>query len=147
MTCDFQQCGNLTSVNSGEPAQPPFKLRNSKSCSVSSLTVIDTSSDLQRLWSDCAYAQAGLSLCWSHIPHFWKSLVAAQLLIWSTIWLCIIEPYNEPFAISGTAQPSIHVDWSVSPVSAILPKTKSNNQIFKSQMKLRSCLLKSHLVA
>ena len=28
--CDFQQCGNLTSVDSDEPVQPPFKLRNSK---------------------------------------------------------------------------------------------------------------------
>ena len=25
------------------------------------------------------YAQAGLSLCWSHIPHCWKSHVAAHL--------------------------------------------------------------------
>ena len=29
-TRDFQQCGILTSVDSGEPLQPPFKLRNSK---------------------------------------------------------------------------------------------------------------------
>ena len=27
---DFQQCGVLTSVDSEEPVQPPFKLRNSK---------------------------------------------------------------------------------------------------------------------
>ena len=27
---DFQQCGILTSVDSDEPVQPPFKLRNSK---------------------------------------------------------------------------------------------------------------------
>ena len=33
---DFQQCGVLTSVDSDEPLQPPFKLRNSKWCSVSS---------------------------------------------------------------------------------------------------------------
>ena len=26
----FQQCGSLTSVDSDEPMQPPFKLRNSK---------------------------------------------------------------------------------------------------------------------
>ena len=30
MTCDFQKCGILTSVDSDEPVQPPFKLRNSK---------------------------------------------------------------------------------------------------------------------
>ena len=33
---DFQQCGILTCVDSDEPVQPPFKLRNSKWCSVSS---------------------------------------------------------------------------------------------------------------
>ena len=37
---DFQQCGILTSVDSDQPVQPPFKLWNSKWCSVSSLTVI-----------------------------------------------------------------------------------------------------------
>ena len=30
MTRDFQQCGILTSVDSDEPMQHPFKLRNSK---------------------------------------------------------------------------------------------------------------------
>ena len=30
VTCDFQQCGILTSVDSDEPVQPPFKLRSSK---------------------------------------------------------------------------------------------------------------------
>ena len=72
VTCDFQQCGFLTSVDSDEPVKPPFKLRNSKWCSVSSLTIKEYSSDLQRFWSDCAYAQAGPRLCWSHIPHCWK---------------------------------------------------------------------------
>ena len=38
--CAFQQCGILTSVDSGEPVQPPAKLRSSKCCSASSLTVI-----------------------------------------------------------------------------------------------------------
>ena len=46
---DFQQCGILTSVDSDEPLQSPFKLRNSKWYSVSSLTVIEYSSDKQRL--------------------------------------------------------------------------------------------------
>ena len=30
VTCDFQQCGILTSVDSDEPVQPPLRLRNSK---------------------------------------------------------------------------------------------------------------------
>ena len=38
--CDFQQCGILISVDSDEPVQSPVKLRNSKCCSVSSLTLI-----------------------------------------------------------------------------------------------------------
>ena len=49
MARDFQQCGILTSVDSYEPVQPPVKLRNSKGYSVSSLTVIEYSSDKQRL--------------------------------------------------------------------------------------------------
>ena len=40
----FQQCGILTSVDSDEAVQPPFKHRNSKRCSVSSLTLIEFSS-------------------------------------------------------------------------------------------------------
>ena len=44
-TCDFQQCCLLTSVDPDKPVQPPFKLRKSKWCSVSSLTFIEYSSD------------------------------------------------------------------------------------------------------
>ena len=85
-TCDFQQCDILTSVDSDKPGQPPFKLRNSKCCSVSSLT-----------------------LCWSHIPYCWKSYATAHLsvlinlvsvywyqVLWQTVkilmkcsWCCI----------------------------------------------------------
>ena len=79
VTCDFQQCGILTSVDSDESVQPPFKARNCKWCSVSSLALIEYTSDKQWLWSVCAHAQAGLSLSLSHIPHCWKSHVAAQI--------------------------------------------------------------------
>ena len=78
VTRDFQQYGILTSVVSDGPVQPPFKRRNSKWCSVSRLTLIEYSSNNQRLWSDCAYAQADLRLCWSHKPLCWKSHVAAD---------------------------------------------------------------------
>ena len=70
---DFQQCGILTCVDSDERRHHPFKLRNSKWCSVSSLTLIEYSNDWQRLWSDCVYAQADLRLCWLHITYCWKS--------------------------------------------------------------------------
>ena len=43
--CDSRQCGILISVDSDKPVQPPFKPRNSKLCSVSSLTFIKYSSD------------------------------------------------------------------------------------------------------
>ena len=42
---DFQQFDILTSVDSDKTLQPPFKLRNSKWCSVSSLIIIEYSSD------------------------------------------------------------------------------------------------------
>ena len=45
VTRDFQQCGILTCVDSDEPVQPPFKLRNSKYGLVSILTVIKYLSD------------------------------------------------------------------------------------------------------
>ena len=47
MTCDFQQCGILTRVDSDEPVQPPFKCSNPKCCLVSSLTFIEYPSDEQ----------------------------------------------------------------------------------------------------
>ena len=42
---DFQQCGISTNIDSHEPVQPPFKFRKSECCSVSSLTVIEYSSN------------------------------------------------------------------------------------------------------
>ena len=81
-TCDFQQWGILTCVDSDEPVQPTFKLRNSKWCSVFSSRLIEYASESQRLWSDCAYAQSDLRLCWSHIPHCWKYHVADHIY-WS----------------------------------------------------------------
>ena len=44
-TQDFQQCGILTCVDSDEYVQSPFKLRNSKWCSLSSLSLIEFSSE------------------------------------------------------------------------------------------------------
>ena len=78
VTCDFKQCGILTSVDG--PVQPHFKFRNSKWYSASSLALVEYSSDEQSLWSDCAYAQADLRLCPSHIPHCWKSHVTAHIM-------------------------------------------------------------------
>ena len=45
MAYDFQQCKILTRVDSDEPVLSPFKLRNSKLCSVSSFTLIEYSSN------------------------------------------------------------------------------------------------------
>ena len=40
VTCNFQQCGILTCVDSDQPVPPLFKFRDSKRYSVSSLTFI-----------------------------------------------------------------------------------------------------------
>ena len=42
VTCDFQQCGIFTSIDSDESVQPHVKLRTSKWCLVSSLTIIES---------------------------------------------------------------------------------------------------------
>ena len=39
-TWDFQQCGILTYIDSNKPVLSPVKFRDSKCCTVSSLTVI-----------------------------------------------------------------------------------------------------------
>ena len=44
-----EQFDILSREDLDEPVQPPVKLRNSKWCSVSSLTIIEYLSDLQRL--------------------------------------------------------------------------------------------------
>ena len=49
MIFDLQQFGISACVDSDEPVQSPFKAGNSKLCSVSSLTLIEYSRDLQRL--------------------------------------------------------------------------------------------------
>ena len=82
-TCDLQQCGILTSVDSDEPLQPSFKLRYSKWCSVGSLTVKEYLSDKQRLWSVCVYAHAGLSLCWIHVYHIVGNLMSLLICLQS----------------------------------------------------------------
>ena len=79
VTRDFKQCGILTSVDSDEPVQPPFKLRNSKLCCISCLTVKGYLIHLQSLWSVFAYAQADLNFCWSHIQYCWKFHAAAHI--------------------------------------------------------------------
>ena len=63
----------------------PFPALRIKWWSVSSLTVIEYSSDKQMLWSVCTYAQSDLSLSWSHIPQSSKSHVTAHIYVsWST---------------------------------------------------------------
>ena len=87
MTRDFQQCVILTCVDLNKPLQPLDKLRNSKWCSVSGLTIIEYSSNQQRLWLDCVYEQADLRLCLSHISHCWKSYVKAQMCLLHRIYV------------------------------------------------------------
>ena len=60
VTCDFQLCGILTSVDSDVPVQPPFKLKTSKWCSLSSF-------DTHRIFKGLAKALIRLPVCagWS----------------------------------------------------------------------------------
>ena len=51
---------------------------------------------LERLGSDCVYAQADLSRCWSHISHCWKSHVAfnfkgATMHVAVGVWLKMVS--------------------------------------------------------
>ena len=69
-TCDIHQCGILASVDSDEPVQPPIRLRNSKWCLVSSLTLLEYSSDEQRLWSDNALRR----LIWGFAGHIYHTV-------------------------------------------------------------------------
>ena len=45
MTCDFQQCGILTIVDSDEPVQPPLSLETPNDVQSVNLTVIENKSD------------------------------------------------------------------------------------------------------
>ena len=86
-----------------------YKLRKLKWGSVSSLTVIEYLSCQERLWSVCAYAQAGLSLCWSHIP-CWKSHATAQL-----IWTYLVDENSvDPDQLAST-----EASWSGSTLFSI----------------------------
>ena len=112
---DFQQCGILTSADSDQPVRPTFKLRNSKWCSVSILTFIEYSSDQQRLWPVCAYAQAGLSICWSHIPHCWQSYAAAQLYFCLEIYttLLYVALWKNPLIWKGLKYYILNCPWKI----------------------------------
>ena len=65
--CDFQPYGISTSVESEEPVQPPFKLRNSKWCSVSSLTVKEYLSDYSKGSDQTERMIWGFAGCTYHI--------------------------------------------------------------------------------
>ena len=46
------------------------------------------------LWSYCVYVQAGLSLCWSHIPHCYWSALFAMVPFWYGIKSLQPFPYH-----------------------------------------------------
>ena len=86
VTGDFQQCDILTWIHSDEPVCCCSLILNLEtSNAVQSVAyqsvVIEYSREEQRLWSDCTHAQAGLSLCWLHIPYCWKSHILANFYL------------------------------------------------------------------
>ena len=111
VTRDFQQWGILTNVDSDEPVQPPYQLRNSKWCSVCSITLVEYSSGKQRLWSDWAYAQGDLRLCSSHILHCWKTHVTAHLVC---IFIWPYRRYKQKSPKYETAKYSFKFSYTIS---------------------------------
>ena len=93
---DFQQFDILTNVDSDEPLQPHFKLRNSKRCSVSSLPIIEYSSDWQRLWSDCAYVQANWGFA-GRTYHIVGNLMHWLIYYVDTPWETPVFPAGDQF--------------------------------------------------
>ena len=98
VTCDFQQCGILTSVDSYEAVQLPFKLRNSKCFSVSSLTLIeynqvtckgsDQTVHMHRLicaFAGCTYHTVGNLMSWL-MCIFYHSLLEGKLQVYEIIF-------------------------------------------------------------
>ena len=78
VTWDFQQCGILTSVDSDEPKQTPFKLINLKWCSVSSLTVIEYLSDYHMR-----------RLVWAFAGHTYH--IVGNLMHWLIIYVNVYD--------------------------------------------------------
>ena len=72
------------------------QLRNSKWYLISSLTVRIFKQQAKALI--CAYAQSGLSLCWSHIPHFGNLMLR---LIWSWNYIYILYTLFQKSRVSS----------------------------------------------
>ena len=89
VTYVIQQCGILTCVDLYEPMQPPFKLRKTQNDVRSELNSHRKYKQLAKALISLCVAQAGLNLCWSHIPHCWKSHVTAHF----SIVYRLINPY------------------------------------------------------
>ena len=111
-TCDFQQSGILTSVDSDQPVQLLFKLRNSKWCSVSRLTVI-------KLFKRLAKALIRLRVCagWSEpLPVAHTTLLENSCLglyLWRN-WL-VSGPYIVTRGITSYINPTFEAFFTFMP--------------------------------
>ena len=76
----FPTMWHFDEFHSDEQVQPPCKLRNSKSCSVSSLNTHRIFKRLAKVLIRLRVCAGYLRLYWSHIPHWWKSHVTTQLM-------------------------------------------------------------------
>ena len=67
----------VTRKDSDQPVYPPSIARVLVYASLDSLKAAEGTCDRRKLWSDCAYAQADLSLRRSHVSYcrFWHTLV------------------------------------------------------------------------
>ena len=105
---DFQQCGILTSVDWDGPVQADFKLRNSKWCSFSSLTLIEYSSNLKGVRHPKNMSR------YMRLPTMWYVLSAkAQIsLLLRTVW-------SEPLLVDWIFCDCKATDWTQFAVSKL----------------------------
>ena len=99
--CDFKQCGILTSEDSNEPVQPPFKLRNSKWYSVSSLTVIEYSRQATSKGSDQTAPMRRLISDFAGRTYHIVGNLMSWLKWWNTEW----DQTGEFYRVLGSDYP------------------------------------------
>ena len=79
----------VTRKDSDQPVHPPSMVRGLVFSSLKSPESVESTCDQRRFWSDCADAQADLSLRWSHKTHC--RFCIAQALLFSSFWSIIYQ--------------------------------------------------------
>ena len=88
------------SEDSDQPGHPPSLIRVFAICVKKAWVLSYPLSTLQRLWSDCADAQADLILCWVHLPFCWFCRVLAHMIL-SQYQVSSMILYHNNFTLLG----------------------------------------------